>query len=58
MIRVKDRSAVSTIKGYFYQFDYTILQLLRLENMSDKVMVEGIEDIDVMSLDFEKLRQE
>lgn len=41
---MKDRNAASTLKGYFYQFDFTILQLLKLENMTDKIMVEGIED--------------
>lgn len=48
---MKDRSAVSTLKGYFYQFDFTILQLLKLERMTDKIMVEGIEDVDVSSAD-------
>ncbi|MBS6397607.1 MAG: hypothetical protein KH452_10745 [Clostridiales bacterium] len=48
---MKDRSAVSTLKGYFYQFDFTILQLLKLEHMTDKIMVEGIEDVDVTSAD-------
>lgn len=48
---MKDRSAVSTLKGYFYQFDFTILQLLKLEHMTDKIMVEGIEDVDVSSAD-------
>ena len=48
---MKDRSAVSTLKGYFYQFDFTILQLLKLEHMTDKIMVEGVEDVDVASAD-------
>lgn len=48
---MKDRSAVSTLKGYFYQFDFTILQLLKLEHITDKIMVEGIEDIDISSAD-------
>lgn len=48
---MKDRSAVSTLNGYFYQFDFTILQLLKLEHMTDKIMVEGIEDVDVSSAD-------
>lgn len=42
-----DRSAIDTIKGYFYQFDYSIIQLLKLPNDSDTITVEGIEDIDV-----------
>lgn len=48
---LKDRSAISTLKGYFYQFDFTILQLLKLNYMTDKIMVEGIEDVDVSSAD-------
>lgn len=41
------RDAVSTIRGYFYQFDYSILQVLKLENDSDSICIEGIEDVDV-----------
>lgn len=43
----KSRSANSTIKGYFYQLDHFILQLLKLENEGDSITVEGIEDVDV-----------
>ena len=42
-----DRTAIDTIKGYFYQFDYTIAQLLELENDTDTTIVEGIEDVDI-----------
>lgn len=49
--RLKDRNAVSTLKGYFYQFDFSILQLLNLDNMADKVTIEGIEDIDITTVD-------
>ena len=41
------RDAVSTIRGYFYQFDYSILQVLRLENDTDTICVEGIEDVEI-----------
>ncbi|MBY6345352.1 hypothetical protein E5C31_05170 [Providencia rettgeri] len=41
-----DRSATATIKGYFYQFDQTIVQLLEA-TMQGSVTVEGIEDIDL-----------
>lgn len=41
------RNAVSTIRGYFYQFDYSILQVLRLERDTDTICVEGIEDVDI-----------
>ncbi|VTR43556.1 DUF4297 family anti-phage-associated protein [Sphingobacterium thalpophilum] len=42
-----DRSAIDTIKGYFYQFDYTILSLLKLSQDTDAITIEGIEDIDI-----------
>lgn len=47
---MSNRSATDTIKGYFYQFDYTIDRILNLPNDTDKITVEGIEDIDVSSL--------
>lgn len=42
-----DRTATDTIKGYFYQFDLAILKLLQLEDDTHKIIVEGIEDVDV-----------
>lgn len=48
---MKDRDAVSTLKGYFYQFDFSILQLLSLASMTDKVTIEGIEDVDITTID-------
>lgn len=41
-----DRSATATIKGYFYQFDQTIVRLLESSKHAS-VTVEGIEDIDL-----------
>lgn len=41
-----DRSATATIKGYFYQFDQTIIRLLNASKHAS-VTVEGIEDIDL-----------
>jgi hypothetical protein len=41
------RSAEATIKGYYYQFDTSILKLLNLVNIYDSVTLEGIEDIDI-----------
>jgi hypothetical protein len=41
------RSAHATIKGYFYQFDHTIIQLLSAANADAVVVVEGIEDVDL-----------
>jgi hypothetical protein len=43
------RSAEATIKGYYYQFDTTILKLIESTNGADSVVVEGIEDIDITS---------
>lgn len=43
------RTAEATIKGYYYQFDSTILNLLKLSDDKDTVIVEGIEDIDIVT---------
>ncbi|MBK6771261.1 MAG: hypothetical protein IPG78_03780 [Ignavibacteria bacterium] len=42
-----DRTAIDTIRGYFYQFDYSIISLLKLLNGTESILVEGVEDIDV-----------
>lgn len=42
-----DRSAVDTIRGYFYQFDYSILKVLQLVNNDDSIAIECIEDVDI-----------
>ncbi|AXI03276.1 DUF4297 family anti-phage-associated protein [Aquirhabdus parva] len=42
-----NRSAHATIKGYFYQFDKTILEILEATSLVAKVVIEGIEDIDI-----------
>jgi hypothetical protein len=44
---VKNRSANDSIKGYVYQFDASILTILKLPSDSDTVEIEGIEDIDI-----------
>lgn len=41
-----DRSATATIKGYFYQFDQTIVSLLEATKHGS-ITVEGVEDIDL-----------
>ena len=46
---MNNRSATDTIKGYFYQFDYSIEQLINLPRETDEIVVEGIEDIDIES---------
>jgi hypothetical protein len=43
------RSAVDTIKGYYYQFDLTVLKLLDSKNAMDNVIIENIEDVDIHS---------
>lgn len=42
-----DRSAIDTIRGYCYQFDKSILEILALKNNTDTIEVEGIEDVDI-----------
>ena len=42
-----DRSAVSAISGYFYQFDATIISCLALAKDSDYIDVECVEDLDI-----------
>jgi len=42
-----DRTAIDTIRGYFYQFDYSIISLLKLSNNTESILIEGVEDIDV-----------
>ena len=43
----KGRDAIDTITGYYYQFDYYILQILNLTSDSDTITIEGIEDVDI-----------
>lgn len=42
-----NRNAIDTIKGYFYQFDYTIKKLLELNEDNETVVIERIEDVDI-----------
>lgn len=43
------RNAVDTLTGYFYQFDLSILCVLRLPDVDDSIQVECIEDVDIYS---------
>jgi hypothetical protein len=52
-----NRSANSKIKGYFYQFDHTILKILGASSSSASVVIEGIEDIDLTDGDDDVLVQ-
>jgi hypothetical protein len=45
-----DRSAHYTLLGYLYQFDKTIIELISLAKNSDRLAIEGIEDIDVADM--------
>ncbi|MCL1989316.1 MAG: hypothetical protein FWG67_00335 [Defluviitaleaceae bacterium] len=46
----KDRTAIYAIRGYFYQFDFSILEILNADS-NHSVTIEGIEDIDIESSD-------
>ena len=41
----KDRTAIDTIRGYYYQFDLYALKIL--ESSDEEIILEGIEDVDV-----------
>lgn len=51
------RSAEDTIKGYFYQFDYSTLKILDAPKTTDTITIEGIEDVDIGSGDKTKAIQ-
>lgn len=44
---MKSRNANETILGYFYQFDKTIIEILKQTDDNNIITVEGIEDIEV-----------
>jgi hypothetical protein len=46
MAEQRSRSAEATIRGFMYQFDAAILKILDAKQ-TDKIVVEGIEDVDV-----------
>ena len=48
---LKKRAANATIKGYLYQFDYSLLKILESENDDDIFIIEGSEDIDIYDTD-------
>lgn len=50
-----NRQAIDTIRGYLYQFDHTILQILNHEDENAIFTVEGIEDIDIEKIGSEKV---
>lgn len=44
---MSSRSADATILGYFYQFDHTIVRILKAAASTSKIVVEGVEDVDL-----------
>lgn len=44
---MSNRSAHAAIKGYFYQFDYSIVSILNASAPQSRIVVEGVEDIDL-----------
>ena len=46
-----DRTAIDTITGYYFQFDYYILKLLCSSDPSTAVCIEAIEDVDITTAD-------
>lgn len=50
-----NRQAIDTIRGYLYQFDNTILQILNNEDENSSFTIEGVEDIDIEQLGEETL---
>lgn len=42
-----NRQAIDTIRGYLFQFDNTILQILNIEDENSVFTIEGVEDIDI-----------
>lgn len=46
-----DRTAIDTITGYYFQFDYYILELLKSPDPHTEVCIEAIEDVDITTAD-------
>ena len=47
---MNNRDATDTIKGYLYQFDHYIMEILKNSNENTLFYTEGIEDIDIVNL--------
>lgn len=43
----RTRSASSAIQGYMYQFERSVVEILKLSCRGDEVRIEGVEDIDL-----------
>jgi len=46
----RDRSAHASIRGYVYQFDRTIIEILSADK-DTSILVEGLEDVDLLGAD-------
>ncbi|MCI5137588.1 MAG: hypothetical protein D3922_04045 [Candidatus Electrothrix sp. AR1] len=44
---MSNRNATDSIKGYFYQFDFSIEKLLEQSDGNNEITVEGVEDLDI-----------
>ena len=51
VIMAADRTAIDTITGYYYQFDYYILELLKCTDPKTAICIEAIEDVDITTAD-------
>jgi len=47
---MKNRSAESTLLGFYYQFDKTIQVILEASDENSQITVEGIEDVDIKTV--------
>lgn len=54
---MKDRSADATLLGFYYQFDKTIHTILEQVDENNVITVEGIEDIDIKTINEESVIQ-
>lgn len=48
---LSSRAANASIKGYLYQFDHTIVQVLSMQSSRSPVVIEGIEDVVIENAD-------
>lgn len=49
--QMTNRSANESIKGYSYQFDRTVVEILECNDPDVEFVVEGVEDVDVLQVD-------
>ena len=54
---MKNRSADATLLGFYYQFDKTIHTILEQVDENNIITVEGIEDVDIKTINEESVIQ-